>query len=68
MGRDGYIKWRDDRLYLSEALRGETMALAQRDDGDWAIRFRNFDLATLTQDSGTIRRSGLARSPLYIVT
>jgi putative transposase len=65
---DGYIKWQNGRIYLSEALRGETIALAQRDDGHWAIRFRAFDLATLTADSGEIRRTGLARSPVYSVT
>jgi putative transposase len=59
---DGYIKWRDGRLYLSEAMRKETIALAQRDDGNWAIRFRNFDLGTLTEEGDEIRRSGLIRS------
>ena len=68
VGRDGYIKWRDARVYLSEALLGETIAIAQRDDGDWTIRFRNFDLAMLMEDTGVIRRSGLARSPVYSVT
>jgi putative transposase len=59
---DGYIKWRDGKVYLSEALRKETVALARRDDGNWAIRFRNFDLGTLTEEGNEIRRSGLARS------
>ena len=40
----------------------ETIALAQRDDGNWAIRFRNFDLGTLTEEGNEIRRSGLVRS------
>jgi transposase InsO family protein len=60
----GYVKWRDTRLYLSEALRGETIGLAQRDDGDWAVRFRAFDLAVLGDASGAIRRSGLVRTPV----
>jgi len=34
----------------------------QRDDGNWAIRFRNFDLGTLTDEGNEIRRSGLVRS------
>jgi len=58
----GYVKWRDRGLYLSEALRGETVALARRDDGDWTIRFRGFDLATLSDETHDIRRSGLART------
>jgi len=59
---NGYIKWRDSGLYLSEALRGETVGLARRDDGDWTIRFRGFDLATLSDETHDIRRSGLART------
>jgi hypothetical protein len=62
VGGDGYIKWRDGKLYLSEAMRKETIALARRDDGNWAIRFRNFDLGTLTDEGNEIRRSGLVRS------
>jgi putative transposase len=60
----GYINWRERPLYLTEALRGQTIALAQRDDGDWAIRFRGFDLAVLGDASGEIRRTGLSRTPL----
>jgi transposase InsO family protein len=60
----GYIKWRDGGIYLTEALRGETIALAQRDNGDWTIRFRGFDLAVLDEQTNLVRRSGLARSTL----
>ena len=58
----GYISWRDRPLYLTEALRGQTVALAQRDDGDWAIRFRGFDLALLGEADGEVRRTGLRRT------
>jgi putative transposase len=58
----GYIRWRDGGVYLTEALRGETVALARRDDGDWTIRFRGFDLATLDDATTATRRSGLART------
>jgi len=58
----GYVKWRDRGVYLTEALRGERVALAQRDDGDWTIRFRGFDLATLTDATAELRRSGLVRT------
>lgn len=61
---DGYIRWRDDTVYLSKALRGETVGVARRDDGDWAVRFRAFDLAVLKDESGELRRCGLARTPL----
>ncbi len=61
VGSSGNIRWRDEALYVSEALRGERIGLARRDDGHWAIRFRNFDLATLDDETNTIRRSGLVR-------
>ena len=60
---DGHIKWRDGTVYLSAALRGETVALARRDDGDWAVRFRGFDLAVMQEESTEIRRCGLSRTP-----
>ena len=65
---DGYIKWRDGTVYLSGALRGETVGVARRDDGDWTVRFRGFDLAILPEGGGPLRRSGLARMPVYNVT
>jgi hypothetical protein len=37
------------------------VALARRDEGDWAIRFRNFDLALLVEETNAVRRTGLAR-------
>jgi hypothetical protein len=65
---DGYIKWRDGTVYLSGALRGETVGVARPDDGDWAVRFHGFDLAVLPEEGGALRRCGLARMPLYNVT
>jgi len=58
----GYLRWRDTEIYLSEALRGQTVALAQGDDGDWAIRFRQFTLAMLSDATSTMRASRLART------
>jgi putative transposase len=58
----GYIKWRDTAVYLTEALCGQTVALAQGDDGDWAIRFRQFTLAMLSDASNQIRPVRLART------
>jgi transposase InsO family protein len=58
----GYIKWRDRLVYLTEALAGQTVALAQDDDGDWSIRFRQFSLAMLSDATNMIRPSGLART------
>jgi hypothetical protein len=57
-----------DTVHLSKALVGETVGVARRDDGDWAVRFRCFELAILTDENGELRRCGLARTPLYNVT
>jgi len=65
---DGHIRWRDGTVYLSGALRGETVGIARRDDGDWAVRFRGFDLTVLTDETGTPRHHRLARTPVYNVT
>ena len=62
VNRDGYIKWQDRPLYLSEALGAEDVAISRRDDGEWQLRFRSFDLAVLEAETGKLRRSGLARS------
>jgi putative transposase len=59
---DGYIRWRERTIYLSGALRGETVALAQRDDGHWAVRFRGFDLAVVDEASGALHRGRLSRT------
>ena len=57
----GYIRWRDSAVYLTEALCGERVALAQGDDDDWAVRFRQFTLAILSNATNTIRPMRLAR-------
>jgi hypothetical protein len=51
----GVIHWQDATLYLSEALKGQIVGLARRDDGDWAVRFRNFDVAVLDQETTAVK-------------
>ena len=36
---NGEIKWRGEKIYLSEALRGEPVGLKPRDDRHWNIQF-----------------------------
>ena len=62
VSHDGYIRWQEARIYVSEALAKETIALAQRDDEDWIIRFRGFDLAILADAGHQLQRSALAQS------
>ncbi len=58
----GYVKWRDAAVYVTEALCGQTVAFAQRDDGDWAIRFRQFDLAMLSDRTNRLQPGRLLRT------
>jgi transposase InsO family protein len=37
--RNGDIKWRGGTLFLSQALTGEPVALAETEDGRWAVRY-----------------------------
>jgi hypothetical protein len=45
IGAKGYIKWHDDTVCPTEARCGQTVALAEGDDGDGRLEFRQFDLA-----------------------
>jgi len=36
--------------------------LARRDDGDWAVRFRGFDLAIVTDAGGAMKPLRLSRT------
>ena len=36
---NGQIKWKGDRVYVSESLRGEPIGLVQIDERTWSIQF-----------------------------
>ena len=36
---NGEIKWKGDKIHLSEALTGEPVGLVQQDDRLWTIQF-----------------------------
>jgi transposase InsO family protein len=42
--RNGRIKWRGDLVFISTALRGEVIGLAETDGGDWTVRFMHVEL------------------------
>jgi len=43
----GQIKWKGERVFLSEAVRGELVGLAETDRGDWLVRFMHVELGRL---------------------
>jgi transposase InsO family protein len=51
--RNGRIKWRGDLVFISTALRGEVIGLAETDGGDWTVRFMHVELGYI--DRVTLR-------------
>ena len=37
--RNGEIKWKGERVYVNESLRGEPIGLVQQDERTWSIQF-----------------------------
>jgi len=59
----GEIKWKGSMLFLSEALVGEAVGIAQRDDGHWLVRFANVPLGLIDRSTGKLARFGPGRPP-----
>jgi transposase InsO family protein len=58
---NGEIKWGGDYLFLSEALVGEPVGIAETDAGDWIVRFADLDLAIIDRGTKKLRRFTAAR-------
>jgi hypothetical protein len=41
---NGEIRWRGETIFLSEALIGEPVGIAETETGDWLVRFADIDL------------------------
>ena len=57
----GEIKWGGDLVFISEALAGETVGVAETEDGDWIVRFAAVDLGLIDRTSKKLRRFAAAR-------
>jgi transposase InsO family protein len=44
---NGQIKWRGDLVFVSEAVVGELVGLAETDRGDWTVRFMQVELGRI---------------------
>jgi putative transposase len=53
---NGEIRWGGDLIFLSEALIGEPVGIAETDAGDWIVRFADVDLATIDRTTKKLRR------------
>ena len=57
----GEIKWGGAPRFLSEALAGEPVGLAEGADGDWLIRFADLPLGIIERRTGQLHRFAAAR-------
>ncbi len=51
----GEIKWNGQLVFIGEALRGESVGIAERQDGQHIVRFADFDLGVI-DPRGNFRR------------
>jgi putative transposase len=52
----GEIKWGGALVFISEALAGETIGVAETEGGDWIVRFAAVDLGLIDRASKKLRR------------
>jgi transposase InsO family protein len=43
----GQIKWRGELVFVSEAVRGEPVGVAETEQGDWLVRFMHVELGRI---------------------
>jgi len=58
---DGTIKWRGELLFISEALAGEPIGLAEVEQGGWIVRFADVALGLIDAEGKSFRRFAAAR-------
>jgi hypothetical protein len=44
---NGEIKWRGEHVFIGEALAGEMVGIAERDPGEYLVRFSHHDLGLI---------------------
>lgn len=57
----GEIKWGGDYVFVSEALNGEPVGIAETAAGDWIVRFLDLDLGLIDRKTKKLRRFTSAR-------
>ena len=48
----GQILWRGQYVFVSQAVRGELVGLAETEQGDWTVRFMHVELGRLERHTG----------------
>jgi hypothetical protein len=57
----GEIKWGGELIFVSEALIGEPVGIAETEDGDWIVRFAAIDLGVINRQTRKLRRFATPR-------
>ena len=57
---NGEIKWAGDLVFVSEALIGEPVAIAETEEGEWPVRYADVELGCIDK-SGRLRRRKLPK-------
>jgi hypothetical protein len=60
---NGEIRWGGEMIFLSEALIGEPVGIAETEAGDYLVRFADIDLGIIDRRTKKLRRFTAARSP-----
>lgn len=60
---NGEIKWAGDKIFVSEVLIGEPVAISETDTGHWLVRYFDVELGTIDPALRRLRRLGVARHP-----
>jgi transposase InsO family protein len=47
----GQIKWHGNRVFISEAVRGELVGLTETERGDWTVRFLSVELGRIDRQT-----------------
>ena len=53
---NGEIKWGGDMVFISEALPGETVGVAETEAGDWLVRYADIELGLIDRRTRKLRR------------
>src|SRR5271167_3843217 len=53
---NGEIRWGGNMIFLSEALIGEPVGIAETEAGDWLVRFAEIDLGIIDRQTKKLRR------------
>ena len=64
---NGEIKWKGDKIYLSEALTGEPVGLVQQDDRLWTIQFGPLVIGLLDDYARCVLHTPTKVLPMYPV-